>query len=56
MKIEMAFRSRAFVDLRRSVSVTYMLAFPILITIRISDVQTDLQIVPVDSDSVIGNL
>ena len=55
MKIEMAFRSRAFVDLRRFVSVTYMLTFPIPITIRISDVQTDLQIVPVDSDSVISN-
>ena len=30
--------------------------FPILETIRISDLQTDVQIVPVDSDSMIRNL
>ncbi len=33
-----------------------MLTLPILITIRISDAQTDIQIVPVDSDSLIRNL
>ena len=42
-----------FIEVR---SVTYMHTFPILETIRIGDVQTDVQIVPVDSDSVIRNL
>ena len=33
-----------------------MHTFPILITIRISDAQTDAQNVPVDEESLIGKL
>ena len=56
MEIEKGFRCRTYVDLSRSVSVTYMHTFPILITIRISDAQTDAQNVPVDEESVIRKL
>ena len=39
-----------------SVSVTSMHTFPILITIRVSDAQTDAQNVPVDGESLIRKL
>ncbi len=36
MEIDKAFRCHTYLDLYRSVSVTYMNTFPILITVRIS--------------------
>ena len=56
MKIDKAFRCRTYVDLWRSVSVTYMHTFPILITIRISVKQTEKHFVHVDSESVTHKL
>ena len=41
---------------RRFLCITQLGAFPILITIRISDLQTDVHFVPVDSDSWLRNL
>ena len=56
MEINKAFSCCTYVDLQRSVSVTHMFTFPKLETIRVSDVQSDVQIVPVDSEEAARNL